>query len=202
MVSTNDIRPGQSILVDNTLYLILEYQHVKPGKGRAFVKTKLKNLSNGGVVDKTFRADEDVQQAFIDKQVFQFLYKDGESYIFMNNDTFDQINLREDIVQDKHLFLTSNQEVTIQMYNEMPIDLVLPATVNLIVTKAEPAVKGDTVSSSTKSITCETGLVLNVPMFIEEEEEIKVDTKNSSYVTRTWLKISGQYLLNQFLMLI
>ena len=98
MVSTNDIRPGQSILVDNTLYLILEYQHVKPGKGRAFVKTKLKNLSNGGVVDKTFRADEDVQQAFIDKQVFQFLYKDGESYIFMNNDTFDQINLREDIV--------------------------------------------------------------------------------------------------------
>ena len=185
MVSTNDIRPGQSILVDNTLYLILEYQHVKPGKGRAFVKTKLKNLSNGGVVDKTFRADEDVQQAFIDKQVFQFLYKDGESYIFMNNDTFDQINLREDIVQDKHLFLTSNQEVTIQMYNEMPIDLVLPATVNLIVTQAEPAVKGDTVSSSTKSITCETGLVLNVPMFIEEEEEIKVDTKNSSYVTRT-----------------
>ena len=185
MVSTNDIRPGQSILVDNTLYLILEYQHVKPGKGRAFVKTKLKNLTNGGVVDKTFRADEDVQQAFIDKQVFQFLYKDGESYIFMNNDTFDQINLREDIVQDKHLFLTSNQEVTIQMYNEMPIDLVLPATVNLIVTKAEPAVKGDTVSSSTKSITCETGLVLNVPMFIEEDEEIKVDTKSSSYVTRT-----------------
>ena len=185
MVSTNDIRPGQSILVDNNLYLILEYQHVKPGKGRAFVKTKLKNLSNGGVVDKTFRADEDVQQAFIDKQIFQFLYKDGDSYIFMNNDTYEQINLRENIVQDKHLFLTSNQEVTIQMYNEMPIDLVLPATVNLIVTKAEPAVKGDTVSSSTKLITCETGLVLNVPMFIEEDEEIKVDTKNSSYVTRT-----------------
>ena len=185
MVSTNDIRPGQSILVDNNLYLILEYQHVKPGKGRAFVKTKLKNLSNGGVVDKTFRADEDVQQAFIDKQIFQFLYKDGDSYRFLNNDTYEQINLRENIVQDKHLFLTSNQEVTIQMYNEMPIDLVLPATVNLIVTKAEPAVKGDTVSSSTKSITCETGLVLNVPMFIEEDEEIKVDTKNSSYVTRT-----------------
>ena len=185
MVSTNDIRPGQSILVDNNLYLILEYQHVKPGKGRAFVKTKLKNLSNGGVVDKTFRADEDVQQAFIDKQIFQFLYKDGDSYIFMNNDTYEQINLRENIVQDKHLFLSSNQEVTIQMYNEMPIDLVLPATVNLIVTKAEPAVKGDTVSSSTKSITCETGLVLNVPMFIDEDEEIKVDTKNSSYVTRT-----------------
>ena len=184
MVSTNDIRPGQSILIENTLYLILEYQHVKPGKGRAFVKTKLRNLSSGGVVDKTFRADEDVQQAFIDKQAFQFLYKDGEQYVFMNNDTFEQINLRENIVEDKHLYLRSNQEVTIQMYNETPIDLVLPATVNLVVTKAEPAVKGDTVSSSTKSITCETGLVLNVPMFIEQDEEIKVDTKNSSYVTR------------------
>tara|TARA_B100000902_G_C27314133_1_gene920190 strand:+ start:3014 stop:3571 length:558 start_codon:yes stop_codon:yes gene_type:complete len=184
MVSTNDIRPGQSILVDNTLYLILEYQHVKPGKGKAFVKTKLKNLSSGGVLDKTFRADEDVQQAFIDKQIFQFLYKDGEDFIFMNNDTYDQLSLSPSIVEDKYLFLTSNQEVTIQMYNDTPIDIVLPPTVNLKVTKAEPAVKGDTVSSSTKSITCETGLVLNVPMFIEQDEMIKVDTKNSSYMTR------------------
>jgi elongation factor P len=184
MVSTNDIRPGQSILVDNTLYLILEYQHVKPGKGKAFVKTKLKNLSSGGVLDKTFRADEDVQQAFIDKQMFQFLYKDGEDFIFMNNDTYEQLSLSPSIVEDKYLFLTSNQEVTIQMYNDMPIDLVLPPTVSLKVSKAEPAVKGDTVSSSTKSITCETGLVLNVPMFIEQDEMIKVDTKNSSYMTR------------------
>jgi len=184
MVSTNDIRPGQSILVDNTLYLILEYQHVKPGKGKAFVKTKLKNLSSGGVLDKTFRADEDVQQAFIDKQMFQFLYKDGENFIFMNNDTYEQLSLSPSIVEDKYLFLTSNQEVTIQMYNDTPIDLVLPPTVSLKVSKAEPAVKGDTVSSSTKSITCETGLVLNVPMFIEQDEMIKVDTKNSSYMTR------------------
>jgi elongation factor P len=184
MVSTNDIRPGQSILVDNTLYLILEYQHVKPGKGKAFVKTKLKNLSSGGVLDKTFRADEDVQQAFIDKQMFQFLYKDGEDFIFMNNDTYEQLSLSPSIVEDKYLFLTSNQEVTIQMYNDTPIDLVLPPTVSLKVSKAEPAVKGDTVSSSTKSITCETGLILNVPMFIEQDEMIKVDTKNSSYMTR------------------
>jgi len=184
MVSTNDIRPGQSILVDNTLYLILEYQHVKPGKGKAFVKTKLKNLSSGGVLDKTFIADEDVQQAFIDKQMFQFLYKDGEDFIFMNNDTYEQLSLSPSIVEDKYLFLTSNQEVTIQMYNDTPIDLVLPPTVSLKVSKAEPAVKGDTVSSSTKSITCETGLVLNVPMFIEQDEMIKVDTKNSSYMTR------------------
>ena len=184
MVSTNDIRPGQSILLDGTLYLILEYQHVKPGKGKAFVKTKLKNLSGGGVVDKTFRADEDVKQAFIDKQQFQYLYKDGDSYIFMNNETFEQINLNNDIVENKYLYLTSNQEVTIQMHEDTPIDLVLPPTVNLLVTSAEPAVKGDTVSSSTKSVTCETGLILNVPMFIEEDNLIKVDTKNSSYMTR------------------
>ena len=184
MVSTNDIRPGQSILVDNTLYLILEYQHVKPGKGKAFVKTKLKNLSSGGVLDKTFRADEDVQQAFIDKQMFQFLYKDCEDFIFINNDTYEQLSLSPSIVEDKYLFLTSNQEVTIQMYNDTPIDLVLPPTVSLKVSKAEPAVKGYTVSSLTKSITCETGLVLNVPMFIEQDEMIKVDTKNSSYMTR------------------
>ncbi len=184
MVSTNDIRPGQSILLDGTLYLILEYQHVKPGKGKAFVKTKLKNLSGGGVVDKTFRADEDVKQAFIDKQQFQYLYKDDDSYIFMNNETFEQINLNNDIVENKYLYLTSNQEVTIQMHEDTPIDLVLPPTVNLLVTSAEPAVKGDTVSSSTKSVTCETGLILNVPMFIEEDELIKVDTKNSSYMTR------------------
>ena len=184
MVSTNDIRPGQSILLDGTLYLILEYQHVKPGKGKAFVKTKLKNLSGGGVVDKTFRADEDVKQAFIDKQQFQYLYKDGDSYIFMNNETFEQINLNNDIVENKYLYLTSNQEVTIQMYEDTAIDLLLPPTVNLLVTSAEPAVKGDTVSSSTKSVTCETGLILNVPMFIEEDELIKVDTKNSSYMTR------------------
>ena len=184
MVSTNDIRPGQSILLDGTLYLILDYQHVKSGKGKAFVKTKLKNLSGGGVVDKTFRADEDVKQAFIDKQQFQYLYKDGDSYIFMNNETFEQINLNNDIVENKYLYLTSNQEVTIQMHDDTPIDLVLPPTVNLLVTSAEPAVKGDTVSSSTKSVTCETGLILNVPMFIEEDELIKVDTKNSSYMTR------------------
>jgi elongation factor P len=102
----------------------------------------------------------------------------------MNNETFEQINLNNDIVENKYLYLTSNQEVTIQMHEDTPIDLVLPPTVNLLVTSAEPAVKGDTVSSSTKSVTCETGLILNVPMFIEEDELIKVDTKNSSYMTR------------------
>ena len=184
MVSTNDIRPGQSLIIDGTIYLILEYQHVKPGKGKAFVKTKLKNLSDGGVVDKTFRADENVEQAFIDKQSFNYLYKDNNDYVFMNNETYEQINLNEMIIEDKYLFMKENQEITIQMYKNTPIDILLPASVELKVTKAEPAVKGDTVTSTNKIVTCETGLEINVPMFIEENEIIKVDTKNKTYMTR------------------
>ena len=184
MVSTNDIRPGQSLIIEGTIYLILEYQHVKPGKGKAFVKTKLKNLSDGGVVDKTFRADENVEQAFIDKQSFNYLYKDSNDYVFMNNETYEQINLNEMIIEDKYLFMKENQEITIQMYKNTPIDILLPASVELKVTKAEPAVKGDTVTSTNKIVTCETGLEISVPMFIEENEIIKVDTKNRTYMTR------------------
>ena len=184
MVSTNDIRPGQSLIIDGTIYLILEYQHVKPGKGKAFVKTKLKNLIDGGVVDKTFRADENVEQAFIDKQSFNYLYKDNNDYVFMNNETYEQINLNEMIIEDKYLFMKENQEITIQMYKNTPIDILLPASVELKVTKAEPAVKGDTVTSTNKIVTCETGLEISVPMFIEENEIIKIDTKNKTYMTR------------------
>ncbi len=184
MVSTNDIRPGQSIVLDDSVYLILEYQHVKPGKGKAFVKTKLKNLSDSGVIDKTFRADENVEQAFIDKQTFQYLYKEGTNFIFMNKNSYEQISLSENVIENKHLFMKENQEITIQMYNDSPIDILLPATVELTVTKAEPAVKGDTVTSSNKIVTCETGLELSVPMFIEEQEVIKIDTKSSNYITR------------------
>ena len=184
MVSTNDMRPGQSILVDNILYQILEYQHVKPGKGRAFVKTKLKNLTNGGQVEKTFRADEDVQQAFIDKQPYQFLYNDGDEYYFMNNESFEQIPLNKSLLNNQEILLKPNEEVTILMHENNPIDILLPTTVTLKVTKSEPAVKGDSVNSSTKEVTCETGFTLQVPMFINEDELIKIDTKSKTYVTR------------------
>ena len=184
MVSTNDIRPGQSIVIDDSVYLILEYQHVKPGKGKAFVKTKLKNLTNSGVIDKTFRADENVEQAFIDKQTFQYLYKNESNYIFMNTETFEQLSISENVIGNKYLFMKENQELTIQLYKNNPIDILLPAVVELTVTNAEPAVKGDTVTSTNKIVTCETGLEVNVPMFIEENEIIKIDTKNSSYITR------------------
>ena len=184
MVSTNDMRPGQSILVDNILYQILEYQHVKPGKGKAFVKTKLKNLTNGGQVEKTFRADEEVQQAFIDKQPYQFLYNDGDEYYFMNNETFEQIPLNKSLLNNQEILLKPNEEVTILMHENNPIDILLPTTVTLRVTKSEPAVKGDSVNSSTKEVTCETGFTLQVPMFINEDELIKIDTKSQTYVTR------------------
>ena len=184
MVSTNDMRPGQSIIVDGILFQILEYQHVKPGKGRAFVKTKLRNLNSGGVVDKTFRADEDVEQAFIDKQSFQYLYSEGTEYYFMNTTSYEQISLTKEQLNEQELLIKPNQEVTIAMYNNSPIDIILPTTVNLIVTKSEPAVKGDSVNSNTKEVTVETGLIMQVPMFIDENDEIKIDTKTKSYITR------------------
>ena len=184
MVSTNDMRPGQSIIVDGILFQILEYQHVKPGKGRAFVKTKLRNLNSGGVVDKTFRADEDVEQAYIDKQSFQYLYNEGNEYYFMNTTSYEQFSLTKEQLNEQELLIKPNQEVTIAMYNNSPIDIILPTTVNLIVTKSEPAVKGDSVNSNTKEVTVETGLIMQVPMFIDENDEIKIDTKTKSYITR------------------
>ena len=184
MVSTNDIRPGQSILVDGILFQILEYQHVKPGKGRAFVKTKLRNLNSGGVIDKTFRADEDVEQAYIDKQSFQYLYNEGSDYYFMNTTSYEQISLTKEQLNAQELLIKPNQEVTIAMYNNNPIDIILPTKVNLLVTKSEPAVKGDSVNSNTKEVTVETGLTMQVPMFIDENDEIKIDTKTKSYITR------------------
>ena len=184
MVSTNDIRPGQSIIVDGILFQILEYQHVKPGKGRAFVKTKLRNLNSGGVIDKTFRADEDVEQAYIDKQSFQYLYNEGSDYYFMNTTSYEQISLTKEQLNAQELLIKPNQEVTIAMYNNNPIDIILPTKVNLLVTKSEPAVKGDSVNSNTKEVTVETGLTMQVPMFIDENDEIKIDTKTKSYITR------------------
>ena len=189
MISTNDMRPGQSILVNGELYLILEYQHVKPGKGKAFVKTKIKNLINGSVVEKTFRADEQIEQAYIEKHKYQYLYKDGSDYVFMSNESYEQINIDADLIDDKYLLMKANQEVTIQIYNNKAIDVSLPTSVELLVTKAEEAVKGDSVISSYKYVECETGLRVLAPMFIEINEIIKIDTKNKEYITRVKWKI-------------
>ena len=129
MVSTNDIRPGQSIIVDDVIYQIMEYAHVKPGKGKAFVKTKLKNMKDGGIIEKTFRADENVEQAFIDKKQFQYLYSEGEAFIFMNNETYEQISLDQDKLKEIEFILVPNNDYTIQMYETRPIDVVTPPSV-------------------------------------------------------------------------
>ena len=183
-INAGEIRVGMLLEYKNDLWQVLKTQHVKPGKGKAFVKTKLKNLTNGGVLDKTFRADEDVEQAYIDKQTFQYLYNDADKYFFMNADSYEQIELSKDQLNDKELLLKPNQEVTLSMYMGKPIDIQLPATINLLVTHSEPAVKGDSVNSNNKEVTCETGLTIQVPMFIEENDVIKIDTKAISYITR------------------
>ena len=183
-ISAGEIRVGMLLEYKNDLWQVLKTQHVKPGKGKAFVKTKLKNLTNGGQLEKTFRADEDVQQAFIDKQSFQFLYNDSDEYYFMNNESFDQISLNKSILNNQEILLKPNEEVTIALHENNPIDIILPTTVTLKVTHSEPAVKGDSVNSSTKEVTCETGFTLQVPMFINENELIKIDTKTQTYITR------------------
>ena len=184
MISTNDMRPGQSVILNDEIYLILDYQHVKPGKGKAFVKTKIKNIISGSVIEKTFRADEQIEQAYIEKHKYQYLYKDGSEYVFMNNETFEQIHIDGQLIKKDYLLMKPNQEVTIQIYNKKVINVSLPSSVDLLVTKADEAVKGDTVNSSNKYVECETGLKILAPMFIEVNEIIKIDTSNISYITR------------------
>ena len=184
MVSTNEIRAGQVIIVDDSLMLILEQQHIKPGKGKAFVRTKLRNLDNSSIVDKTFRADEEVEAAFIDKEYFTYLYSSGDTYTFMNASDYTQVEVDSDFIGISSNYLIENQEVMFKIYKGKPIDIELPSTVILLVSESEPGVKGDTVSSATKKIKCETGLEVDVPLFININDKIKIETKTGTYITR------------------
>ena len=186
MVSTNDIRAGQVIIVDKHLMLILEQKHIKPGKGKAFVRTKLKNLNTDSIIEKTFRADEEVESAYINKEVFTYLFHSNNTYTFMNSTDFSQIEISGDFIAKSKDYLVENLEVTLKIYNNQPIDIELPATVNLLVVEAEPADKGDTVTSASKKVKCNTGLEVNVPLFITINDNIKIDTKNGAYITRVW----------------
>lgn len=184
MISTNDVRPGMALDLDDGIFTIVEYQHVKPGKGKAFVRMKLKNAETGQVLDRTFRADEDVQQAFIDRVDHQYLYSDDLGYHFMNLNDYGQIALAADDVGDAAGYLTDGATVTLALYKGTPIGVELPASVELEVTYAEPGVKGDTRTGATKPVTLETGLVVNVPLFVEQGDRIKVDTRTGDYLTR------------------
>lgn len=184
MATTNDVRPGQSLDLDGGLFQILEYQHVKPGKGKAFVRMKLRNLDSGAVIDRTFRAGEQVSVAVIDRRDYQFLYRDDSGFHFMDLETFDQIRLEAALVSESASFLSDGMNVTLPVYEDKPIGVDLPASVELHVIHAEPGVKGDRVSGATKPVTTETGLVTQAPLFVEEGDTIKVDTRSGAYITR------------------
>lgn len=184
MISTNDVKPGMALELDDGLFTIVEYQHVKPGKGKAFVRMKLKKLETGQVFDRTFRADEPVRQAIIDKADHQYLYSDDLGYHFMNLDDYGQIVLTADDVGQAAGYLVDGMTVTLPMFEGTPIGVDMPAAVELKVTYAEPAVKGDTRTGATKGVTVETGIEVQVPLFVEQGDRIKVDTRTGEYLTR------------------
>jgi len=183
MYSTSDFRNGLKILMDNVPYEITYFQHVKPGKGGAFVRTKLRNLTNQSVVEKTFRAGEKVGKPDISEVNMQYLYSDG-SYHFMNLESYEQLAVEEKAVGDAKNFLQENMEVRVLLYNGEVLTLSLPASVELVISKCDPGLKGDTVSGATKPATLETGAVIQVPLFVNEGDKVKVDTRSGEYLER------------------
>ena len=185
LISTSDFKTGLTIEFDNEIYTIVEFQHVKPGKGAAFVRTKLKNRRSGAIVEKTFRAGEKVEKAHIEKREMQYLYNEGKDYYFMNTENYDQISLSaEQLGEDNIKFLKENMLIQVMIYKEETIGIDLPNTVVLKVIETEPGVKGDTASNVTKAATVETGAVIRVPLFVNEGDELVIDTRNGEYVSR------------------
>lgn len=184
MISVNDFKNGFTIELDNNIWQVIEFQHVKPGKGAAFVRSKLRNLRNGNIQEKTFRAGEKVNRAHIENKNMQYLYASGDVHAFMDTTTFDQIELQTSQLERELKFITENMEVSIITYEGEIIGVNLPNSVSLEVTETEPGLKGDTVSGGSKSATLETGLVVQVPLFINQGESIIVNTTDSKYVSR------------------
>jgi len=183
-VSTNDLKKGMSLNLPEGLFQVLDFQHVKPGKGGAFVRTTLRNLRTGNQLDKTFRADEKVEQALIDKKEMQFLYRDGEDYVFMDSGTYEQLTVAPTALGDATSYIVDGSTVTLQMFGDEIVGCELPAAVELTVTETEPGVQGDRVSGARKPATLETGHVLQVPLFVNPGDRIKVDTRSGEYITR------------------
>jgi elongation factor P len=184
MTTTNDLRNGMIIEVDGTLFSIAEFQHIKPGKGGAFVRTKIRNVLTGRVIDKTWNAGEKVKEVRLDRQEMQFLYRSGDEYHFMNNQTYDQIVLPAQMLEDVAQMLKESAVVTVLMREHEPITVELPTFVDLKVAETAPGVKGDTVSGGGKPATLETGLVIQVPFFVNVGDAVRVDTRTRSYVSR------------------
>jgi elongation factor P len=183
-ISTNDLKNGMALNLPEGLMTVVEFQHVKPGKGGAFVRTKLKNFRTGAVLDRTFRADEKVPLAVIDKREMQFLYREGNDYVFMDNDTYDQLHVAPTSLGDAVKYLKEGDSAILPMYKDEVVGVDLPAAVELEVTETEPGIQGDRVSGARKPAVLETGITVQVPLFVETGERIKVDTRTGEYLTR------------------
>ena len=184
MVSAGDFKNGLTVEIEGTVYQILEFQHVKPGKGAAFVRTKLKNIINGGVVEKNFRPTEKFENAHIDRKEMQYLYNDGDLYYFMDTETFDQIAVNADTVGDSLKFVKENENVKVSSYQGEVFAIEPPLNVELVITETEPGFKGDTAQGATKPAIVETGAQVMVPLFVEQDDKIKIDTRTGEYLSR------------------
>ena len=184
MISAGDFRNGITIELDNNIYQIIEFQHVKPGKGAAFVRTKLKNIKSGGVVEKTFRPTEKCPQARIDRADMQYLYSDGDLFHFMDVETYEQIALNADDIGDALKFVKENEMVKVCSHNGNVFAVEPPLFVELVITETEPGVKGDTATGATKPATVETGATVYVPLFVNQDDVIKIDTRTGDYLSR------------------
>ena len=184
MATTNDLKNGLVLNLDGQLWTVVEFQHVKPGKGGAFVRTTLKNVLSGKVVDKTFNAGTKVDTATVDKRAMTFLYKEGEDFVFMDSDTFDQVHVPTTVVAEGANYLLDNAEAVVAVHEGVPLYIELPTSVELVITYTEPGVQGDRATGGTKPATVETGAEIQVPLFVTTGEKIKVDTRDGRYLGR------------------
>jgi elongation factor P len=183
-ITTNDLKNGITLELDNGLFTVVEFQHVKPGKGGAFVRTKLRNLRNGNVFEKTFNAGIRVEQAILDKRDMQFLYKDGGEFVFMDTETYDQTNIAPVALGEAADYLIEQAMAIIAYHNGDIVTVEIPASVELVIADTEPGVQGDRVSGAKKPATLETGKVIQVPLFVNVGDKVKVDTRSGDYITR------------------
>ncbi|MHB8334425.1 MAG: elongation factor P [Acidimicrobiales bacterium] len=183
-ISSNDIKNGITLKVEDGLFTVVEFQHVKPGKGGAFVRTKLRNARSGAVIERTYRGDERLEQAIIDKRDMQYLYRDGDDYVFMDQSTYDQVPVSSKSLGDAANFLVETGKAMLVLHDDEIIGIELPASVELTITETEPGIQGDRVSGARKPATLETGYVVQVPLFVGPGEVIKVDTRTGDYITR------------------
>jgi len=184
MATTTDIKNGLTINLDGQLLTVVEFMHVKPGKGGAFVRTKLKNVVTGRVLDKTFRSGERIEVVRLDERQMQYLYREGTGFIFMDQETFEQLSVPDEVVGEDARFLKEGEQVKVSLHGDRPLLMELPFFIDFKIVECEPGMKGDTVTNVTKSAKLETGAVVQVPLFIEEGEVIRVDTRTGTYLER------------------